>query len=151
MLNVSMYSLKAMLCCLLSSKKCHSCRRMMRKSIWVPKHSAGRQRSSTEPQVSMTVFIYSLPSTLLYPVSLLSGWWDRWSSQKSKYQWQRSSSGRLTKKRPKSQIFGFLFCPQGPRLAAPHGTSTRGAKDLDSRRRGPRLAATACLKAQKWF
>ena len=34
--------------------------------------------------------------------------------------------GRRGLKRPKSQIFGFLFCPQGPRLAAP--------RDLDSRR-----------------
>ena len=47
--------------------------------------------------------------------------------------------GRRGLKRPKPQIFGFLFCPQGPRLAAPHGTSTSGAGDLDSRRRGPRL------------
>ena len=37
-------------------------------------------------------------------------------------------------KRPKLNIFGFSFCPQGPRLAAPQGTSTRGARDLDSRR-----------------
>ena len=37
-------------------------------------------------------------------------------------------------KRPKLNIFGFSFCPQGPRLAAPQGTSTRGAGDLDSQR-----------------
>ena len=54
-------------------------------------------------------------------------------------------------KRPKLNILGFSFCPQGPRLAAPQGTSTRGAGDLNSRRQGtstssandegPRLAA----------
>ena len=38
----------------------------------------------------------SRSSTLLYPVSLLFGCWNRWLSQKSKYQEQRSSSGRLT-------------------------------------------------------
>ena len=40
-------------------------------------------------------------------------------------------------KQPKLNIFGFLFCPQGPRLAAPQGTSTRGAWDLGAASRGP--------------
>ena len=42
---------------------------------------------------------------------------------------------------PRLQKFGFQFCPQGFRLAAPHGTSTRGTLELDSRHTGPRLAA----------
>ena len=28
-------------------------------------------------------------------------------------------------KRPKLNIFGYSFCPQGPRLTAPQGTSTQ--------------------------
>ena len=40
-----------------------------------------------------------------------------------------------------SRFLGFYFVPRGPWLAAPHGTSTRSAGDLDSQRRGPRLAA----------
>ena len=35
-------------------------------------------------------------STLLYPVSLLSGCWDRWSSQKPKYQYRDHLVGQLT-------------------------------------------------------
>ena len=47
-------------------------------------------------------------STLLYPVSLLFGCWDRWSTQKYKYQEQRSSSGQLTKQRV-TLIYKYYF------------------------------------------
>ena len=45
----------------------------------------------------------------------------------------KANFGRRGKrlKRPK---FGFQFCPQGFRLAAPHGTLTRGGLELNSRR-----------------
>ena len=50
---------------------------------------------------------------------------------------------------PKPQIFGFFFCPQGPRIAAQHGTSYGGAGDLVWRRRGPRIAAPRDLVSRR--
>ena len=40
--------------------------------------------------------VWSISSTLLYPDSLLSWCWDRWSSQKPKYQYRDHLVGQLT-------------------------------------------------------
>ena len=56
------------------------------------------QRQKIEKVVIRFIFSHCInvtcdwiSSTLLYPVSLIFGCRDRWSTQKSKYEWQRSS------------------------------------------------------------
>ena len=48
-----------------------------------------------------TSLVPQVPSKLLYPVSLLSGCWNRWSSQKPNYQYRDHLVGQLTTKFPK--------------------------------------------------
>ena len=74
---------------------------------------------------SFTIFLFSVRSHILNS----NGVWYWWFCPEG------------PKNAQNSRFLGFYFVPRGPWLAAPHGTSTRGAGDLDSQRRGPRLAA----------
>ena len=81
---------------------------------------------------SFTIFLFSVRSCILNS----NGVWYNWF-------WPEGP-----KNAPNSIFGGFKFAPRdldsqrhmGPRLAA-QGTLTRSAGDLDSQRRGPRLAA----------
>ena len=84
-----------------------------------------RDDSGSRLKGLFTIFLFSVRSHILNS----NGVWYWWFCPEG------------PKNAQNSRFLGFYFVPRGPWLAAPHGTSTRSAGDLDSQRRGPRLAA----------
>ena len=53
----------------------------------------------------LLLWLLRIISTLLYPVSLLSGCWDRWSSQKPKYQYRDHLADHYSNTRPGTLLY----------------------------------------------